>query len=110
MNVISSLNNIVNTSILHSFPTRRSSDLYFSNFCYNKENGDDNMFGNTFDNVIRIVLTTFIFSAAIMPVMKRIDRKSTRLNSSHVSISYAVFCLKRKKIDRNSEMLKIDMR
>src|SRR5699024_11621547 len=25
------------------------------------------------------------------------DRKSTRLNSSHVSISYAVFCLKRKK-------------
>src|SRR5438067_8660817 len=27
----------------------------------------------------------------------RIDRKSTRLNSSHVSISYAVFCLKKKK-------------
>src|SRR5699024_11217447 len=27
----------------------------------------------------------------------RIDRKSTRLNSSHVSISYAVFCLKTKK-------------
>src|SRR5207249_9648499 len=28
------------------------------------------------------------------------DRKSTRLNSSHVSISYAVFCLKKKKKDR----------
>src|SRR5207249_9021585 len=28
---------------------------------------------------------------------RRIDRKSTRLNSSHVSISYAVFCLKKKK-------------
>src|SRR5690242_21141072 len=27
----------------------------------------------------------------------RIDRKSTRLNSSHMSISYAVFCLKKKK-------------
>src|SRR3989442_9804026 len=27
----------------------------------------------------------------------RIDRKSTRLNSSHVRISYAVFCLKKKK-------------
>src|SRR5699024_11254750 len=27
------------------------------------------------------------------------DRKSTRLNSSHVSISYAVFCLKKKNID-----------
>src|SRR5438067_6122619 len=28
------------------------------------------------------------------------DRKSTRLNSSHVSISYAVFCLKKKKNNR----------
>src|SRR4051812_23192452 len=27
----------------------------------------------------------------------RLDRKSTRLNSSHMSISYAVFCLKKKK-------------
>src|SRR5690606_41404894 len=27
------------------------------------------------------------------------DRKSTRLNSSHVKISYAVFCLKKKKIN-----------
>src|SRR5437870_11033362 len=29
------------------------------------------------------------------------DRKSTRLNSSHVAISYAVFCLKKKKKTRN---------
>src|SRR5699024_11820832 len=29
-------------------------------------------------------------------LLYRIDRKSTRLNSSHVSISYAVFCLKKK--------------
>src|SRR5437870_13063688 len=28
-----------------------------------------------------------------------LDRKSTRLNSSHVAISYAVFCLKKKKRD-----------
>src|SRR5690554_7096253 len=28
------------------------------------------------------------------------DRKSTRLNSSHVRISYAVFCLKKKIVDR----------
>src|SRR5947209_16066730 len=27
------------------------------------------------------------------------DRKSTRLNSSHANISYAVFCLKKKKLD-----------
>src|SRR5256885_6743454 len=30
------------------------------------------------------------------------DRKSTRLNSSHLVISYAVFCLKKKKIDNSS--------
>src|SRR3712207_7820081 len=30
-----------------------------------------------------------------------LDRKSTRLNSSHANISYAVFCLKKKKIPTN---------
>src|SRR5690606_41449732 len=33
---------------------------------------------------------------------RRRDRKSTRLNSSHVKISYAVFCLKKKKTPRAS--------
>src|SRR5699024_11476092 len=32
-----------------------------------------------------------------VPLVQSLDRKSTRLNSSHVSISYAVFCLKKKK-------------
>src|SRR5215813_3045528 len=36
-------------------------------------------------------------SAAPMPAARSRDRKSTRLNSSHVRISYAVFCLKKKK-------------
>src|SRR2546426_5402468 len=31
------------------------------------------------------------------PALSMIDRKSTRLNSSHLVISYAVFCLKKKK-------------
>src|SRR2546430_6267586 len=31
------------------------------------------------------------------PMVNRVDRKSTRLNSSHSQISYAVFCLKKKK-------------
>src|SRR5690625_6640375 len=31
-------------------------------------------------------------------VILMVDRKSTRLNSSHVAISYAVFCLKKKKL------------
>src|SRR5437868_9271249 len=37
---------------------------------------------------------------AILPIRGKIDRKSTRLNSSHVSISYAVFCLKKKTKQR----------
>src|SRR5690606_39681422 len=32
----------------------------------------------------------------ISQLLERLDRKSTRLNSSHVKISYAVFCLKKK--------------
>src|SRR5437870_92792 len=35
--------------------------------------------------------------ASVDPILDKIDRKSTRLNSSHVAISYAVFCLKKKK-------------
>src|SRR3989442_11251164 len=35
--------------------------------------------------------------------MDRRDRKSTRLNSSHVRISYAVFCLKKKKKETGAE-------
>src|SRR3712207_7888907 len=31
-----------------------------------------------------------------------VDRKSTRLNSSHANISYAVFCLKKKKTNPNN--------
>src|SRR5690625_6757137 len=39
-------------------------------------------------------LTNGIFVSAFMPL----DRKSTRLNSSHVANSYAVFCLKKKHL------------
>src|SRR2546429_6572370 len=40
---------------------------------------------------------TDIFPNIDIPVVSIIDRKSTRLNSSHGYISYAVFCLKKKK-------------
>src|SRR2546426_9320155 len=41
--------------------------------------------------------------------MTATDRKSTRLNSSHLVISYAVFCLKKKKIIYIAcEMIKLD--
>src|SRR5207302_8723723 len=38
-----------------------------------------------------------VMSPGVPPEQPVIDRKSTRLNSSHVKISYAVFCLKKKK-------------
>src|SRR2546422_7721725 len=45
------------------------------------------------------VLSFFVTLAIAAPwVTKKLDRKSTRLNSSHGYISYAVFCLKKKKI------------
>src|SRR5690349_23454406 len=40
--------------------------------------------------------------AAVQDLAERGDRKSTRLNSSHVEISYAVFCLKKKKAIQDS--------
>src|SRR5258708_19428980 len=48
------------------------------------------------------VLTTYLVSnAVVLPIsgflVDWLDRKSTRLNSSHQIISYAVFCLKKKK-------------
>src|SRR5690242_21410488 len=44
-----------------------------------------------------VLVMQFGSFTAPIPVMLSLDRKSTRLNSSHMSISYAVFCLKKKK-------------
>src|SRR5699024_12278529 len=55
-----------------------------------------------------LVISKFIASVSkILKISKifGIDRKSTRLNSSHVSISYAVFCLKKKITDKNNAYL-----
>ena len=49
--------------------------------------------GKNFNDVIKEI--TSIVDGPIEVIS--LDRKSTRLNSSHVSISYAVFCLKKKK-------------
>src|SRR5439155_3815324 len=45
----------------------------------------------------KITYDTTLFAASIEQGGVIGDRKSTRLNSSHVAISYAVFCLKKKK-------------
>src|SRR5207249_9767104 len=46
--------------------------------------------------------TRLLRAAIVLKPSTLLDRKSTRLNSSHVSISYAVFCLKKKKIKNNT--------
>src|SRR5690606_13448423 len=46
--------------------------------------------------ILFMILSAIIFTFLYWKFAK--DRKSTRLNSSHVKISYAVFCLKKKKI------------
>src|SRR5699024_12777032 len=63
---------------LHSFPTRRSSDLSGSG-CFSWE-----------------ACRSDVQEANSRHTANNTDRKSTRLNSSHVSMSYAVFCLKKK--------------
>src|SRR5437879_7892791 len=73
---------------LHSFPTRRSSDLTFRN-----------------PSVLKLKLrSTRMSTSGPVPSRNAADRKSTRLNSSHRCISYAVFCLK-KKIDQRGPKL-----
>src|SRR5690348_18099399 len=51
----------------------------------------------TVGDVMRPPLTTVDQNDHVAAAAYLIDRKSTRLNSSHPSISYAVFCLKKKK-------------
>src|SRR5699024_11824478 len=84
---------------LYSFPTRRSSDLGRP-FLDNDEIKALH-FPVSYWNNIHPLQTHLHKQTNIHPHLQveqsRKDRKSTRLNSSHVSISYAVFCLKKKK-------------
>src|SRR5690606_40549466 len=78
---------------LHSFPTRRSSDLGpISN--YHGPAGSPLLYRDRL--IVFQDQGRQSFIAAFDTRTGRQDRKSTRLNSSHVKISYAVFCLKKK--------------
>src|SRR5690606_41352943 len=87
-----------------SFPTRRSSEL---------PPPTDPRLANTpmtwqetLSSLIRspsgLSLEGKISSRTVGPMMQ--DRKSTRLNSSHVKISYAVFCVKKKKANIGDDL------
>src|SRR5207302_3340863 len=52
----------------------------------------------SFSEMIRTSSCAIFKTASQRRISSALDRKSTRLNSSHVKISYAVFCLKKKKI------------
>src|SRR5690606_42046059 len=81
---------------LHSFPTRRSSDL--GTFGAG-QTARRSVSGSTPRRTLRGATATRRAGPGIgCPSENHAqDRKSTRLNSSHVKISYAVFCLKKKK-------------
>src|SRR5690348_18217692 len=81
---------------LHSFPTRRSSDLV--------EADQDQP---AFRPERRPSLGGGRRGTAVQREIRTQDRKSTRLNSSHPSISYAVFCLKKKIVILRSRRLVI---
>src|SRR5207245_4299640 len=71
---------------LHSFPTRRSSDLW-----------PLRLVGMLLGLLLLLGGCSMVRRSSYEPPPLIKDRKSTRLNSSHGSISYAVFCLKKKK-------------
>src|SRR5947207_6426696 len=91
--------------VLPSFPTRRSSDLGWD--CDSGRNpcgsvGQTRVAAGFFTGSRRLWNSRRMFERANGHGAKGSgktcrDRKSTRLNSSHTVISYAVFCLKKKK-------------
>src|SRR5688500_20014636 len=91
---------------IHSFPTRRSSDLYTRQQpkLLPKRRFSMSMLQTFIATVLALAVTTGGAAYAANSSNPGdvlhgldLDRKSTRLNSSHLVISYAVFCLKKKK-------------
>src|SRR5206468_10564775 len=84
--------------ILHSFPTRRSSDL--SRLSTSRLKGVLSLsVAFTKEDSAETASETLLPDRPVSPhpnLVTEADRKSTRLNSSHDQISYAVFCLKKK--------------
>src|SRR5207244_11094920 len=94
---------------LHSFPTRRSSDLAPGprQLVVVQERGRTAPATLTIPDHLPALSNLRVAAAQVnrptvdVQVNASKDRKSTRLNSSHQIISYAVFCLKKKKSNTN---------
>src|SRR5207247_8994594 len=88
---------------LHSSPTRRSSDLAAFQFLATAEQASQLHFRSSTigfqegSRQIRGPFALILPMQTIQPSARRQDRKSTRLNSSHEWISYAVLCLNKKR-------------
>src|SRR5690606_41423161 len=88
---------------LHSSPTRRSSDLGLDDVV--DDRAVDEHDAVALDRTVEAARCPEVDDVARAPAIdhvlgrggRREDRKSTRLNSSHVKKSYAGFCLKKKK-------------
>src|SRR5690625_7013694 len=90
----------------HSFPTRRSSDLNPDVILADEPIASldpvtSKMVMDDFKRInqetnMSVLLNIHHVEVALEYADRIIDRKSTRLNSSHVAISYAVFCLIKK--------------
>src|SRR5205814_4916888 len=88
---------------LHSFPTRRSSDLSSSTSGRSHPALQACSPWHSTPVRSRTVRGPRAASPIFASVLASRDRKSTRLNSSHLGNSYAVFCLKkkRKRVERH---------
>src|SRR5207249_12127035 len=87
---------------LHSFPTRRSSDLKHRVAFHGARDVGADALGIRIHRH-HLLLHRLGVIGQMNGVEEEGDRKSTRLNSSHVSISYAVFCLKKKKKNKRTK-------
>src|SRR5207244_12118355 len=92
---------------LHSFPTRRSSDLVSIARSLHPRGRWQSGVGRTRGTPDRNWDSARwpADTPAPPPSSSSRDRKSTRLNSSHQIISYAVFCLKKKKTHIKTQVL-----
>src|SRR5690625_2153008 len=67
---------------------------------YHHEHGHHHHHHRSYQDIVKLIESADYHDDvknSALNIFKKIDRKSTRLNSSHVAISYAVFCLKKKK-------------